>query len=453
MINSLYKPRWTRRATFAKVGLGGEMASSADRVRVLWPDHLGLARGKYVPAGLAAKGTRHCTGTWALAYDRSMTPETPGSHWNEGLPDFDAVYQEADLRPGWEANTQVVVASLERNGEPFSVSPRNALVRAVDDWRKIGFDPQVGIELEAYVFEPDGHGGWRPIDTPGAFVYGTGSAVDPFGLVDAIWAACAQAEIPLESVNSEYDTPQFEFTLHYRDAVHAADDTFLFKVLAREVAQRLGLLLTFMGKPISDRGGSGLHINFSLRDGDSRNAINDERSDDGLSTVAKHSIGGLLSHHRGLAGLLAPTVNAYKRLRPASLSGYWANWGYDHRGATIRVPAERGEGARLEHRLSDGAAVVHTAVAAVLQASRLGVEGSADPGPPESGNGLDTIDATVGVPSTLAQALDALEADESLVRALGGDLVAQHVAVKRSEWERFSAATTDWELREYLVFL
>jgi glutamine synthetase len=57
------------------------------------------------------------------------------------------------------------------------------------------------------------------------------------------------------------------------------------------------------------------------------------------------------------------------------------------------------------------------------------------------------------VPATLAEALDVLEADHELVAALGADLVAQHVAVKRTEWDRFSAATTDWEVREYLPFL
>jgi glutamine synthetase len=428
------------------------MTSSFDRVRVLWPDHLGLARGKYVPASLADRGTHHCTGTWALGYDRAMTPETTGSYWNEGLPDFDAVYDMSDLRPGWEANTKVVVARLERHGNSLSVSPRAALERAVADWRALGYEPYVGIEFEAYVFVPDGDG-WKPMDTPGAFVYGTGSAVDPHGLIDAIWSACVEAEIPLESVNSEYDTPQFEFTLRYSDALRAADDAFLFKVLAREVAQQLGLMLTFMGKPLSDRGGSGLHVNFSFRSADGENVINDEKAKDGLSALAKHSIGGLLEHHRALAGICAPTVNAYKRLRPASLSGYWANWGYDHRGATIRVPGERGTAARLEHRLSDGGAVVHSAIAAVLQAARLGVADEADPGKPEGGNGLDTIDATVGVPATLSEALDALESDQEFVDALGSDLVAQHLAVKRAEWERFSAATTDWEVREYLPFL
>ncbi len=429
------------------------MAQDFDRVRVLWPDHLGLARGKYIPAEMAEDGARHCTGTWALSYDRTMTPYTPGSGWNEGLPDFEAVFGADELRPSWEPRTRVVVAQLTRDGAPLAVSPRTALAKAVEDWGAMGLTPYVGIEFEAFVFAPDGQGGWRPRDTPGAFVYGTGPAVDPDGLVDAIWAACREAALPLESVNSEYDSPQFEFTLRYSDALRAADDAFLFKVLAREVAHRFGLLLTFMGKPLSDRGGSGLHVNFSVRDGEGHNAFADPASPDGLSVGAHQAIGGLIAHHRALAGLCAPTVNAYKRLRPASLSGYWANWGYDHRGATIRVPGARGEGTRLEHRLSDGAAVVHTAIAAVLQAARLGVASGADPGPSEAGNGLDTIEATIGVPHSLDQALGELEADAELVEAVGAELVAQHLAVKRSEWERYCAATTDWELREYLPFL
>ena len=429
------------------------MSESFDRVRVLWPDHLGLARGKYVPAALAEKGLHYCAGTWALGYDRSMTPETVGSYWSEGLPDFDATFAMSDLRPGWEPGTRVVVADLTRRGEPVSVAPRTALRKAVQDWRNVGYEPHVGLEFEAFIFVPDGSGGWQPLDTPGAHVYGTGASVDPHGLIDAIWRACALAELPLESVNSEYDTPQFEFTLHYSDALRAADEGFLFKVLAKEVAQRMGLLLTFMGKPLSDRGGSGLHVNFSLADGSGGNAIDDESQEDGISLLAKQAIGGLVAHHRSLAGLCAPTVNAYKRLRPASLSGYWANWGYDHRGATIRIPGARGPAARLEHRQSDGAAVVHTAVAAVLQAARLGVIAEANPGRPEGGNGLDTIEATVGVPASLNEALDALELDHDLVEAVGSDLVAQHVAVKRTEWDRYCAATTDWELREYLPFL
>jgi len=429
------------------------MSEDFNRLRVLWPDHLGLARGKYVPAKLAANGVRHCTGTWALGYDRQMTPETTGSHWNDGLPDFEARYDLDAIRPGWEPGTRVVVADLSDHQGPISVSPRAALRKAIADWTALGYRPFVGMEFEAYLFAPDGLGGWKPLDTPGAYVYGTGPAVDPVGVLDAIWQACDAAEIPLESVNSEYDSPQFEFTLRYADALTAADEGFLFKVLAREVAHRFGLLLTFMGKPLSDRGGSGLHFNMSLRDRDDQNVINDPSAADGISPLARQMVAGMLAHHQALAGICAPTVNAYKRLRPASLSGYWANWGHDHRGATVRIPPERGAPARLEHRLSDGAAVVHSAMAAVLQAARLGHVNGLELGPAEGGNGLDTIEATVGVPPSLGAALDVLESDTELVDALGADLVSQHLSVKRTEWERYLAATTDWEIREYLHFL
>ena len=429
------------------------MSNPVDRVRILWADHLGLARGKYVPASLAASGARHCTGTWALGYDRDMTPYTPGSHWEEGLPDFEATFDESDLRPGWEANTQVVVANLRRHGAAFEVSPKAALEQAVEAWREIGYEPFVGIELEAYLMEPDGAGGWKPLHAPGAYVYGTGPAVDPTGTIDEIWRVATDCGMPIESVNSEYDPAQFEFTLRYTNAVRAADDAFLFKLMAKEIAAKRGYLLTFMGKPLSNNGGSGLHFNMSFKDAKGNNVINDTCAEDGVSTFAKHAIGGMLAHHQALAGICAPTVNAYKRLRPASLSGFWANWGYDHRGATIRIPSERGSAARLEHRLSDGAAVIYTAMAAVLHAARFGVIDQLDPGVHEGGTGLDTIDAKVGVPPSLSQALDALEADTRLVEALGATIVAQHVAVKRSEWERYCNATTDWEINEYLNFL
>lgn len=429
------------------------MGELFERVRVLWPDHLGLARGKYVPARLAARGVRHCTGLWALGYDRQMTPGTPGSNFFDGLPDMDAVFELDDVRAGWEPDSGVVVADLEHDGQPIAVSPRAALRRAIAAWDDAGLQPKVGVELEAYVLEPDPSGGWRPIDTPGAFVYGTGPSVDPHGLVDEIWAAAELAGIALESVNSEYDNGQFEFTLEFGDALRMADDTFLFKVMAREVAQHRGLLCTFIGKPIGDRGGSGMHLNVSFTDAGGGNALADPSTGDGLSSLAHQSTAGLLAHHRALAGLCAPNVNSYKRLQPGSLSGYWANWGYDHRGATIRIPAERGAATRLEHRLSDGGGSVHVALAAVLQAARLGVVNDLAPGPAETGDGMENVDATVGCPSDLGEALAELERDTELVEAVGRELVAQHLAVRRTEWQRFCTATTDWELREYLPFL
>lgn len=421
------------------------------RIRVLWPDHLGLARGKYLPARLAGNGTGHCTATFALGYDRQMTP-SPGSYFFDGFPDMHATFDPDDVRPGWETDTGVVVADLSKDGEPFEASARHALRRAVADWEALGYRPQTGIELEAFLFEPDGSGGWRPLDTPGGYVYGTGRAVDPTGFVDEVMETAERVGLPVEAINSEYDVPQFELTLEYGPALKAVDDVFLFKLMAREIAHHHGLLCTFMGRPLGDRGGSGYHVNLSLLDSDGNNALNDDTAEDGLSTVAKQCLAGLCAHHQGMTALCAPTVNAYKRLRPAQLSGYWANWGYDHRCVANRVSPARGAAARIENRLSDGAANPYLATATVLQAARLGVVDGLEPPPAETGDGLEDVNTDVHCAENLSAALDDLEADTALAAAVGQLVVDNFVTIKRAEWERFATAVTDWELREYLPF-
>jgi glutamine synthetase len=145
-------------------------------------------------------------------------------------------------------------------------------------------------------------------------------------------------------------------------------------------------------------------------------------------------------------------VNAYKRLRPGQLSGYWANWGFDHRCATVRVPGERGPGTRLENRMPDGAANPYLAAATVLQAARLGHVNGLDAPEPEAGDALESANTERHTPRDLASALDALEADTELTDAVGAALVAQFVAVKRAEWETWYSVITDWELDYYLHY-
>ncbi len=423
-----------------------------DRIRVLWPDHLGLARGKYLPIRFADRGAYHCLSLFSLGYDREMVP-APGTKMLEGLPDLHATFPMEQVRNGWEPNTGVVVADISHQDEPVAMSSRHALRRAVADWEAMGYTAKVGIELEAFILQRSEDGSsWVPWETPGGYVYGTGTAVDPVGVLDEIMREAEDAGLPVESINSEYDIPQFELTLHYDDALQAVDDAFLFKVMAREIAHRHGLLLTFLGKPLGDRGGSGLHINVSLADAEGNNVLNDPSSDDGLSAAARQSIAGMLEHHEGMAALLAPTVNAYKRLGPGTLTGYWANWAHDHRGVTVRVSPERGPGLRLEHRMADGAANIYTATATVLQAARLGVQKELDLQPAETQDCLFGADEERHTPDSLRLALDALEADDELIDAVGRPLVDHFVVIKRAEWERFTSHVTDWELNEYLPF-
>ncbi|TMK19122.1 MAG: glutamine synthetase, partial [Actinobacteria bacterium] len=263
---------------------------------------------------------------------------------------------------------------------------------------------------------------------------------------------------PVESWCSEYDNAAYEVNIRYDDAIPAADEAFLFKLLVREICERRGKLATFLGRPLGDRGGSGLHINFSFRRSDGSNAFHDPNDPEGLSDLTRRCIAGLLLHHEGMAAILAPHVNAYKRLQPDMLNGYWANWGHDDRSVTVRVPPARGAGTRLEQRTSDAAANPYLAAAAVLHAARLGVQNELElPSPQEPGAAPNT---DVRIPPNLDAALDALAKDDDLVEALGRELVEAFTILKRAEWERYLAsgadpATTDvtpWELSYYLPF-
>lgn len=283
-------------------------------------------------------------------------------------------------------------------------------------------------------------------------MYGTGTAVDPTGTIEEVMDTAQAMGLELESVNAEYEDGQFELTLRYDEALRAADDAFLFRVMAREVAARRGYLLSFMGKPVTDRGGSGVHVNWSLRDQHGANAFADPSDPGGLSELARRCIAGMLHDHVPMTALVAPTVNAYKRLRPGELVGYYANWGWDHRNTAVRIPPARGQGTRLEHRLADGSTGAHLAVAATLVSALRGVTKGLDCPPAESQDCISGVDAETHTPPDLGAALEALERDEEFVADFSPDYVEGFLAVKRAEWQRFRLHTTDWEVDEYLPY-
>ncbi|WP_316959743.1 hypothetical protein [Streptomyces sp. TRM68367] len=114
----------------------------------------------------------------------------------------------------------------------------------------------------------------------------------------------------------------------------------------------------------------------SLTDEQGTNLFADSTADDGLAPLAKSFLAGVLEHAPALMAVLNPTVNAFKRLAdPGSLASVTANWGYDNRLASARIPPERGPGARVEVRIGDGAANPYMAIAALLAAGLDGITG------------------------------------------------------------------------------
>lgn len=428
-----------------------------ERLRALFIDHLSIPRGKYLPASkIADSGSRFARATFGVHYDRDLLLDAPHAGVRNGMPDMELRWSAADIRDSWEPSTRIVLGDLyDDRGEPLPLCPRSALKRAIADWEKHGLTPKVGIELEAFALQGDPDGRLRPYDAPGGVVYGTGPFSDPMRVNDLIWRKAEEMGFSLDMITAEFDSPQYEYTLTFDNALKAVDDIVLFRLMAREVALDHGIILTFMPKPIAELGGSGMHINFSFTDAEGKNALakGPLGGPDHLSDLARGCLAGLVHHHRGLAGLIAPTATSYLRLQPGALSGYWQNWGGDHRAVTTRVSTEGGAKARLEHRMADASANPYTATAAVLQAARLGVEGKLPLPPIETGDGFDKTDARVGVAPNLRKAVQDLQADTALVEAVGKELVENHAFMKEREFRKTRDLEPNALLDFYVWFL
>lgn len=433
------------------------METKGKRLRLLYPDIHGLERGKYLLGDWSGTAA-FCIGVYPLTFDKEILP-VPNTQFDIGLPDIEVHLDRDSLRPGWEEGTVIGLGDAEFRGRPTPLDPRHVLREAMRWWEERGLTPQLAYEFEFYLLEPDPEtGAWRSVPMPSHRVYGTGPAIDPTGVVDEIVKTALACGFEVESWGSEYDTAQYEVNIKYRDCIAATDDGFLFRLLAHEVASRRGYWPTFIGRPFNDRGGSGLHVNLSFRKEDGSNAFHDPATEDGLSELARRCLAGMIAHHEGMAALIAPHVNAYKRLQPDMLNGYWANWGYDDRTVTVRVPPGRGETSRLEHRTADGAANPYLAGAAILNVARLGVEHELEPPPPQQAGADPNTD--VRIPPSLEKALEALEADRELCDLMGAELIEAFGILKRAEWERYvknvedpgTLDVTPWELEYYVPF-
>ena len=416
--------------------------------RVLFCDLHGLPRGKYIPTGTGGKEIQKvgfAQGAFSVSLDRDLLT-VPGTNILEGIPDMELVLEE-EKHISWQPNTRIRLGNLYVKNAPYGLCGRGRLEETVKELAKLDLAPMIGIELEAYAFEKDDDGTWRPYNTPGALVYGTGPSNDPKGLLDQIFSTAYECNLPVESLNGEYDNGQFELTLCFDDAIKACDSTFLFKLMAREVAFKNDLLLTFLPKPIPERGGSGFHVNMSLRNSSGKNII----SEDGkLSDISTYFMAGLMKHHESLSSFLAPTVNSYERLAPASMAGYWANWAEDHRLVTLRTSTKSEKSARLEHRTGDCSCNPYLAVTALLQAGILGIEKKCPLQDPEDLDGLENVRATRHVPSNLLSALDALEKDAELCGKVGDLISKAHIFLKRDEAKRLEGKNLD-EIRDYYL--
>lgn len=253
----------------------------------------------------------------------------------------------------------------------------------------------------------------------------------------------------MASVIAEMGVGQFETNLHHRaDAVLAGDQAILLKRLIRGTARAEGWDATFMAKPYADQSGSGLHVHVSLGDRHGNNIFADPTHGE---RVLRHAIGGMQKLMPESLGFFAPNHNSFRRF-----GGLFApvnrKWGEDNRTVALRIPSDKGNGRRIEHRLAGADANPHLALAVVLAAAHHGITNRLDPGKPVTGNGYaETADADSSTATNWFSALDAFDRSAVLRDYLGDRFVDMFVKVKRQEQARFFEIVPSTDIDWYLL--
>jgi glutamine synthetase len=431
-------------------------ADGVDVIRVSYPDMIGVDRGRDVlldELPVAAElGLAFCRAVYHTSPKGDVVAVQGGL--DQGLPDIIVRPDLATVTPlPWEpAAAWCLGDAATPDGRPAPESPR-AVVRRVDERvRSLGYRLVCGPELEFYLCEPDGAGGWRRYANDPGNVYVVGRKGDPQGLLLHMLRQLRDAGLRVTAANHEFSPGQFEINLGHSGLPDAADRSFRLKSAVQEIARQRGLLATFMAKPFNDEGGSGFHVHVSVAADGGENVFGDPDGPDGLSAAGRHAVGGVLRHAPALSALLNPTVNSFKRFGPDTLAPWLIDWGLDNRSAMVRIPPERGQAARMEVRLGDATANPYLAMAALGAAVYLGIQDKAEPPDKLEGYGYDAGRSPV-LPMRLGAALDALESDHELTEVLGEYFVTSFLTYKRNEIERFERFVTDWEFREYAYHL
>lgn len=356
-----------------------------------------------------------------------------------------------------EGNTARFICDVHKpDGSPFEGDPRHILKRALGEAREMGFEYNVGPELEFFLFRRE-NGRLMPLphDNGGYFDLTTDQAYE---IRRDMNTALQQFGINVEASHHEVALGQHEIDFRYSDALTAADNGTTMRYVLKAVAQQHGLHATFMPKPIAGINGSGMHVHQSLfKDGS--NAFFDESDRYHLSKAAYSFIAGQLKHAKAMSAVLSPTVNSYKRLVPGYEAPVYMCWGNTNRSALIRIPRYskgKSQATRCEIRCPDPSCNLYLAFAVMLKTGLEGIKQGMEPPDPVEENLYDFDDRKLEerkidtLPHSLRQALKELKKDDVVAGALGPLTHGKYLEAKMKEWDSYRLQVTPWEIERYL---
>lgn len=421
-------------------------------IECIFPDVSGYPRGKLMPAASFAKGNElriaqaipmQCvTGDYS---DSDIFPQTD--------PDVRLVPDYSTLkRVPWSSVPRYMAIHdcYELSGELCPFAPRSVLKGVMERYVARGLVPVVAPEIEFYLTaantHPD-HALAAPVTRGGraevgqsAFSLNMLNELAPFW--DEFHAALDGLGIAGDTWIHEVGTTQYEINLMHGDPVAVADQAFLFKYAAKEIALKHGLNAVFMAKPIAGEAGSSMHLHKSVVDASGNNVFSN--ADGSPSERFLQFIGGLQAYLPDLMLIFAPFTNSYRRYVINSQAPINLQWGYDNRTAGLRIPKSGPTARRVETRIAGADANPYLAIAATLAAGLAGIEEKLTPTEPMEGNAYDH---SHDLARTFIVAHDLMKASPSAKRLLGNLFVEGYLAVKELEYDSYLREICSWERR------
>jgi len=427
-----------------------------DTVVVGFTDHYGRLLGKRFDAGFFLEsgltdGTHACD--YLLTVDMDMDPVEgfEFANWNGGYGDFHLVPDISTLRrAAWTKRTALVLCDVESNAthELVPVAPRSILQAQVAKLESAGFASAAASELEFFLYrdsyrqahDKNYHqleaGGWYVED----YHLVQGARVEDY--VGAARRALSASEIPVENSKGEAAIGQHELNVRYAPALAMADRHVVMKQGMKELADQLGVSVSFMAKPHADQPGSSCHLHVSLWQHDTNVFAEDASNPD----LFRWFLGGWMKHTPELMPFYAPTVNSYKRYQSKSWAPTRIAWSHDNRTTSFRIVGS-GQSRRIECRLPGADANPYLAFAAAIASGLDGIDQQIEP-PAELVGDAYASDAAE-IETTLQAANDRFRHSTEARRLLGDDVVdhyGHHFAVECAAFDR---AVTDWERQRY----
>lgn len=383
-------------------------------------------------------------------------------------PDLEAAFED----PFYEVPTlSFICHALEADTRKlFPYDPRTIACRAEEFLRATGVaDRSVwGPEFEFYLFDgvsfenTPNSASYRVESSEGAWhsrSLGSGYTIPAHGGYHAIpphdhlHNARTRVAMHLDTMGLEVKyhhhevggPGQCEIEIPLLPLARATDAILLVKYVVRMTAIQLGMTATFLPKPLPGEAGSGMHFHQCLWKG-MTNVFHDPAGYGALSETGRQFIAGILTHGGAVMAWTNASTNSYRRLVPGFEAPISAIYSVGNRSAAIRIPkyANRPESSRFEFRPPDATGNPYLMVAAQLMAGLDGIRRKLDP----SALGFGPVDEDVfswppekrasikALPTSLGQAIDALEADDAFLLEGGvfsEDLIRRWIERKRRE--------------------